>query len=102
MASLPPDRLLPDHPPFTNVGVHYFSPFEAKRGPVQVKGYGVLFTCLTVRAVHIEIAHSLDTDSFINAVGHFIARRGQGEVMRTDNGTNLVDTQHEIRRAMKE
>ncbi|KAK0147981.1 hypothetical protein N1851_012348 [Merluccius polli] len=102
MANLPPDRLLPDHPPFTNIGVDYFSPFEAKRGRVQVKRYGVLFTCLTVRAVHIEIAHSLDTDSCINAVRHFIARRGQVEVMRSDNGTNLVATEHEIRRAMKE
>lgn len=102
MANLPPDRLLPDHPPFTNVGVDYFGPFEAKRGRVQVKRYGVLFTCLTVRAVHLEIAHSLDTDSCINAMRRFIARRGQVEVMRSDNGTNLVATEHEIRQAMKE
>lgn len=101
MANLPPDRLQPDHPPFTNVGVDYFGPFEAKRGRVRVKRYGVLFTCLTVRAVHIEVAHSLDTDSCINAVRRFIARRGQVEVMRSDNGTNLVAAEHEIRLAMK-
>ena len=39
MANLPPDRLLPDHPPFTNVCVDSFGPFEAKRGRVQVKRY---------------------------------------------------------------
>ena len=102
MANLPLDRLLPDNPPFTNVGVDYFGPFEAKRGRGLVKRYGVLFTCLTVRAVHIEIAHSLDTDSCVNAVRRFIARRGQVEVMRSDNGTNLVATEREIRQAMKE
>ncbi|XP_055012690.1 uncharacterized protein LOC129409784 [Boleophthalmus pectinirostris] len=102
MANLPPDRLLPDHPPFTNVGVDYFGPFEAKRGRARVKRYGVIFTCLTVRAIHIEIAHSLDTDSCINAVRRFIARRGQVEVMRSDNGTNLVAAEHEICQAMKE
>lgn len=102
MANLPPDRLQPDHPPFTNVGVDYFGPFEAKRGRARVKRYGVLFTCLTVRAVHIEIAHSLDTDSCINAVRRFIARRGQVEVMRSDNGTNLVAAEHELRKALKE
>ena len=60
MVNLPPDRLLPDHPTFTNVGVDYFGPLEAKLWRVQVKRYGVLFTCITVKAVDIEIAHSLD------------------------------------------
>ncbi len=77
MASLPEDRLLPDKPPFTNVGVDYFGPFDVKRGRSTVKRYGVLFTCLTIRAVHIEVADSLDTDSCINALRRFISRRGQ-------------------------
>jgi len=39
--------------------------------------YGVIFTCLTLRAVHVEIASSLDTDSCIHAVRRFVSRRGQ-------------------------
>lgn len=96
MADLPEDRLLPDQPPFTNVGVDFFGPFEIRRGRSFVKRYGVIFTCLTVRAVHIEIAHSLDTDSCINVIRRFIARRGQVKIMRSDNGTNFVAAEKEL------
>lgn len=72
MAELPKDKLLPDQPSFTNVGIDFFGPFEVKRGRVLVKRYGVIFTCLAVRAVHIEIAHSPDTDSRINTIHRFI------------------------------
>ncbi|KAK3754770.1 hypothetical protein QZH41_007277 [Actinostola sp. cb2023] len=77
MASLPKDRVTPSKPPFTYVGVDCFGPISVRRGRSVVKRYGVLFTCLTIRAVHIEIAHSLDTDSFIHSVRRFIARREQ-------------------------
>lgn len=86
MASLPQDRLVPDNPPFTNVGIDYFGPFEVKCGRSYVKRYGVLFTCLTTRAIHIEVAHSLETDTCINAFRRFVARRGQVSLMRSDNG----------------
>lgn len=102
MANLPEDRLIPDKPPFTNVGVDYFGPFEVKRGRSTVKRYGVLFTCLTIRAVHIEIADSLDTDSCINALRRFISRRGQVSVMRSDNGTNFVGAERELREALED
>ncbi|KAI4889889.1 hypothetical protein NFI96_023911, partial [Prochilodus magdalenae] len=102
MADLPQDRLLPDKPPFTNTGMDYFGPFEIKRGRAKVKRYGVLSICLTVRAVHIEVAYSLDTDSCINALRRFQARRGQVSVIRSDNGTNLVGAERELKQALKE
>ena len=98
MADLPVDRVTPGEPPFTRVGVDYFGPIEVKRGRSIVKRYGVIFTCLAVRAVHLEKADSLDTDSCINALRRFIARRGQVKEMRSDNGTNLVGTQRELKR----
>jgi hypothetical protein len=74
MADLPKDRLTPDHPPFAFVGVDYSGPFHARCGRSIIKRYGVIFTCLVIRAVHIEISHSLDTDSFILALRRFLAR----------------------------
>ena len=100
MASLPEDRITPSKPPFTYVGVDCFGPFEARRGRSNVKRYGVIFTCLVVRAVHIEVAHSMDTESFINALRRFIARRGQPQEMRSDNGGNFVKGEKELRQAV--
>ena len=100
MASLPEDRVTPAKAPFTYVGIDCFGPFEVKRGRARVKRYGVLFTCLTLRAIHIEVANSLDTDSFINALRRFIARRGQPEEIRSDNGGNFVKGERELREAI--
>jgi hypothetical protein len=54
---------------------------------------------MTIRAIHFEVAHSLDTDSFLHSMRRFIARRGPPEVMRSDNGGNFVSGEKELRTA---
>lgn len=101
MADLPNYRLVPDKPPFTAVGVDCFGPFQVRRSRSLVKRYGVIFTCLTVRVVHIEVAHSLDTDSFLLALRRFIARRGQVKEIRSDNGSNFTSGERELRESIQ-
>ena len=68
MADLSPDSVTPDQPVFSSVGVDLFGPFLTKRDRASVKRYGVIFTCLATRAIHIELADSMSTDSFLNAL----------------------------------
>jgi len=102
MADLPADRVTPNKPPFTFVGMDCFGPFMVKRARSLVKRYGALYTCLTTRAVHIEIVHTMETSSFLNSLRRFIARRGKPEVVRSDNGTNFVGGQRELKEAIQQ
>jgi hypothetical protein len=102
MSNLPKDRVTPDEPPFIRVGVDYFSSTFVKQKRSQVKWYGVIFTCLTSRTVHLEIADQLDTNSYINALCRFIAIRGQVTKMRSDNGTNFIGSERELARSITE
>ena len=97
MASLPKERVNPVEKAFQTCGMDFFGPIEVKRGRSMVKRYGVIFTCLTSRAVHLEVAHSLDTSSCINAITRFMARRGPIKYIRSDNGSNLVSAEKELR-----
>ena len=95
MADLPEERLVASTA-FWNVGVDYFGPFTVKIGRRNEKRWCCLITCLTVRAVHIELVLKLDTDSCLNAILRFIARRGKPVKMNSDNGTNFVGAEKEL------
>jgi hypothetical protein len=100
MADLPLQRLEMDQPAFAQAGVDYFGPFIIKRGRnTTLKRYGVIFTCFSTRAVHLEVAQGLTTDSCINAFRRFAARRAV-QRLRSDNGTNLVGACKEMRDEM--
>ena len=101
MAELPADRVTPSEPPFSYVGIDCFGPIEVKQGRSHVKRYSCLFTCLTVRAVHVEILHSLSADSMINALRRFISMRGCPKEIRSDNGTNFTKADKELREAVQ-
>lgn len=101
MSDLPRNRVTPA-PPFTYVGVDYFGPWKIKERRKELKRYGALFTCLVSRSVHIEVADSLDTDAFINALRRFIARRGLVREIRSDNGTNFTGADRELKACLDE
>ncbi|KAK3748440.1 hypothetical protein QZH41_017303 [Actinostola sp. cb2023] len=101
MSSLPKDRV-EQVPPFSYSAVDYFGPFVIKERRSELKRYGVLFTCLASRGVHLETANSLDTSSFINALRRFLARRGPVRQIRCDQGTNFVGARNELKAALTE
>ena len=53
------------------------------------------------RAVHLELASSLESDCFINVLRRFMNRRGPPKSVYSDNGTNFVGAEREIREAIE-
>ena len=102
MVELPKERVTPGDPPFMYVGIDCFGPLEVKQGRSHVKRYGCLFTCLTMRALHIEILHSLSADSTINAIRRFISVRGCPKEIPSDNGTNFARADKELRNVVEQ
>ncbi|XP_055615057.1 uncharacterized protein LOC129761362 [Toxorhynchites rutilus septentrionalis] len=76
MAPLPDARLSPFVRPFSYVGLDYFGPLQVKVGRSLVKRWVALCTCLTIRAVHLEIVHSLSTNSCKMVIRRFLVRHG--------------------------
>ena len=101
MAALPSHRLQPFQPAFARTGVDFFGPIEVNIFRRKVKRWGCLFTCLSSRAVHLEMSYSLDTDSFLSCMSRFENRRGTPAAYYSDNGTNFIGAENELRACLE-
>lgn len=61
------------------------------------KRWAILFTCLTTRAVHIEVIEELSSSAFINALRRFVSIRGPVKEYRSDRGTNFVGATQDLK-----
>ena len=98
MAPLPLARVQTSLRAFTRTSVDFGGPFITiqGRGKRREKRYLCLFTCLATRAVHLEIAFGLTTDSFLNAFYRMANRRGLPDEVYSDNGTNFIGADREL------
>ncbi|XP_076383120.1 uncharacterized protein LOC143260685 [Megalopta genalis] len=100
MGNLPAARVTESRP-FRNSGVDYCGPFYIKerrhRNRTRIKVYVAVFTCFVTKAVHLEVAGDLTTDDFMAALKRFVARRRACQNMHSDNGTNFVGADNELR-----
>ena len=99
MAPLPELRTRKSLYAFSQTSVDFGGPFITKqgRGKTRKKRYLCLFTCLATRAVHLEVAFSLDVDSFLKTFFRIASRRGLPEDIVCDNGTNFVFGRYELK-----
>jgi hypothetical protein len=101
MADLPRDRVVPSSP-FSHAGIDVMGPWKihdgaaTRRTTANKKTWAVLFTCLSSRAVHIEMLPSLDTTAMKNALLRFMSVRGSCELLRSDRGTNFISASKEL------
>ncbi|XP_045028561.1 uncharacterized protein LOC123471391 [Daphnia magna] len=101
MAALPGYRLKPFYPALTHTGVDFFGPYNVTIFRRKVKRWACLFTCMSSRAVHLEMSYSLDTSSFINCISHFEDRRTTPKHYHSDNGTNFVGAVREFSECLR-
>lgn len=106
MADLPSDRT-ETPPPFTNVGCDVFGPWsiqtrKLRGGVANSKRWGLVFSCLNSRAIHIEVLESMDTSAFICALRRFLSIRGPTARIRCDCGSNFIGAKCEFDQALQE
>ena len=68
------------------------------RSRASLKSYIVVFVCFSTKAVHIEIAMDLTTQSFFKVFKRFISRRGYPNTIWSDNGTNFIGAKNELQK----
>ena len=71
---------------FANTDCDYMGPFTFKRCKSERKAWGLLFTCIATRAIHVELVISLNLSVFIMAFSRFIDLKGPVSSF-SDNGT---------------
>ena len=87
---LPADRVA-RRVPFEVTGVDYTGAITitGDEGPPK-KVYVCLFTCTYTRAIHLELAEDMSSETFINIFRRFAARRSCPKCLISDNGSNFV------------
>ena len=71
MSDLPQSRITANKKPFFNCGLDYFGPMTFVEGRSHRKAWGLLFTCMSSRAVHVKLVTSLTVSEFILAFTRF-------------------------------
>ena len=89
MADLPECRLTLANKPFKFCGLDYLGYYYFREGRSNRKAWGLLFTCLCTRCLHVEVVTSLDLDSFLLAFSRFTNLRGAVDTIYSDNGSTF-------------
>ena len=79
-------------------------------GPLQVRlerktlkeSHVIIFTCMTTRAVHLELLTDRSTDTFLMAFRRFVSLRGNPNNCWSDCGTNFIGAQHYLKELLND
>ena len=97
MADLPQEMLPKDNQfVFETTGLDFIGPFPVKNNGKLFSRYVLLFTCLAVRAVRLEVSNDLSTDSTINCKRRFVSRRKKPNKFISDCGKSFVGSNNSL------
>ena len=79
--------------PFSAVGMDYTGAFQVTDfSGHPIKAYILLFTCLTTRAVHLELVSSMSSLEFLNAFIRMCNLHGIPKVVYSDNAATFIQS----------
>ena len=103
MGDLPSARLDFNSPVFSQTSSDLFGPFEVKTSRnCTKKVWGILYTCLTTRAIYATVVESQSTEHQILTLRQFIGLYSKPKKLWTDNGTNFVGADRVLREAAQD
>lgn len=90
--------------PFLHTAIDYagpiWSPMSKGRGSKAMKSWIAVFVCLSTKAIHIELVSDVSSAAFVASFRRFTARRGLCSDIYSDNGTNFVGADKEMRKQL--
>ena len=92
---MPADRVTTSKP-FHVTGIDFAGPLYVKETPLLKQCYVALFTCATIRAVHLELCSNMTTNTFLLAFQKFIGRSGIPHTIYTDNAQTFNAANREL------
>ncbi|GFT98881.1 integrase catalytic domain-containing protein [Trichonephila clavipes] len=88
-------------PPFSITGLDlggpYFVTYKHQRKGVLNKIYVCVCICFVTRVIHLEILSDLTSDAIIATLKKFMSRRGKCSKIFTDNATNFVGENSQLK-----
>ena len=103
MGQLPKLRVAAGFPAFSSTALDMFGPFRVKVGRKTLKeGHVIIFTCMTTKAIHLELVTDKTIDTFLMAFHRFAWLEASHPInCWSDCGTNFVGAQQYLREVMQ-
>ena len=99
MGELGPERLQPS-PAFYHTSLDLFGPFlirDTVKKRTRTKAYGLIFSCMATRAVYLDLVEGYSTADFLITFRRFVTIRGYPASIHSDNGSQLVAANKQLR-----
>ncbi|CDW57723.1 Peptidase A17 and DUF1759 and DUF1758 domain cont aining protein [Trichuris trichiura] len=101
MSSLPVERVKVAFA-LENTGLDFAGPIYVRRRRTCEKAYICLFTCMTTRAIHLELVTDMTAARFVLALRRFFARRGRPAIIQSDNFKTFKSASRELQQLFSE
>ena len=89
-------------PTFTNTALDMFEPVHITLNrKTLTEAQVIIFTCMTTRAVHLELVTDRSSDTFLMAFRCFANLRGHPNICWSDCGTNFIGAQEYLNEIKK-